>query len=125
MPPIQALVDEHLEDRRDTNMLDVTVLVAQAVRATRYYHGYGNLSAYPADQEPGIDAQTVVSDSEWSVIRPLFELYAEREVSVQIEASRMMGVDVFGRMSSEIMQDIRTVESEMPEKAFAGDIVTI
>jgi hypothetical protein len=123
---LDYLVDEYLGDRRDTNMLDVSVLGAQAIKAVRFYHGYSELSAYMgSDAEPIIALSTPISDSEWSVIRPLFELYAEKETSIQLEASRALGVDVFGRATSEISQDIKELEADMPSRAFCRDIVTI
>lgn len=61
---------------------------------------------------------TVVSPSDWAIIRPLFLLYCEREQALMLEASRVMGVDVFGRASSEVQMDINTAETELPQKAF-------
>ena len=61
---------------------------------------------------------TVVSPSDWAIIRPLFLLYCEREQALMLESSRVMGVDVFGRTSSEVQQDINTAEAELPQKAF-------
>jgi hypothetical protein len=68
---------------------------------------------------------TVVSPSDWAIIRPLFLLYCEREQALMLEASRVMGVDVFGRASSEVQMDINTAESELPQKAFIQPVFSI
>ncbi len=68
---------------------------------------------------------TEVSLSDWSIIRPLFLLYCEREQALMLEASRVMGVDVFGRASSEVQQDINTAEAELPQKAFIQPVFSI
>lgn len=68
---------------------------------------------------------TMVSPSDWAIIRPLFLLYCEREQALMLESSRVMGVDVFGRSSSEVLQDINTAEAELPQKAFIQPAFTI
>jgi len=65
-----------------------------------------------------LSESTVVTPSDWAIIRPLFLLYCEREQALMLEASRVMGVDVFGRATSEVQQDINTTEAELPLKAF-------
>lgn len=76
---------------------------------------------------PGeLTAQTDVSRSEWSVIKPLFLLYVERENARALEASRNLGVDVYGRQVGEIQTDIERAENEtMPRMAFFQPIETI
>jgi hypothetical protein len=68
---------------------------------------------------------TVVSPSDWSIIRPLFLLYCEREQALMLESTRVMGADVFGRSSSEVQQDINTAEAELPQKAFIQPVFSI
>lgn len=72
-----------------------------------------------------LSESTVVSPSDWAIIRPLFLLYCEREQALMLESSRVMGVDVFGRASSEVQQDINTAESELPQKAFVQPAFSI
>ena len=72
-----------------------------------------------------VDAQTELNQSEWAVIRPLFLLYVEREQAIHLEASRNMGVDVYGRLSSEIEQDIKIAEDELPRRAFGQPLITV
>lgn len=72
-----------------------------------------------------ITVDTEVTASDWALIRPLFLLYCEREQALMLESSRVMGVDVFGRSSSEVQQDITTYEAELPQKAFIQPAFTI
>ncbi|MBL0011057.1 MAG: hypothetical protein IPP22_08780 [Nitrosomonas sp.] len=128
MATIDALVDYFLtEERPDSVVLDSATVLAQAVAATRYYAGYANL-VVNEDVDPPlpeIDEDTDLSDSEWALIKPLFALYIELETSIQLEASRGMGVDVFGRSSSEIRQDINQIQMEFPKNAFSQAIITV
>ena len=72
---------------------------------------------------PDIDGTTDITVSEWALIRPLFLLYIERENAIQLEASRMMGFDPFGRSSSEVNNDIAQAEAELPHKIFSIPII--
>ncbi|KJV08066.1 hypothetical protein [Methylocucumis oryzae] len=108
------------EEKPDTLLLDSDTVMAQAVTATLFYAGYAAITSEPTT----IDSSTELSYSEWALIRPLFLLYVDRETAVQLEASRMMGVDVFGRSTSEVMQEIMQAENELAHKAFYRDIET-
>lgn len=128
MATIDALVDYFLtEERPDSVVLDSATVLAQAVAATRYYAGYANLVVNDDVDPPlpAIDEDTDLSDSEWALIKPLFMLYVELERAIQLEASRVMGVDVFGRSSSEIRQDINQIQMEFPKNAFSQAIITV
>lgn len=119
---LSDLADAFLSQERPVGViLGEDVVLAQAVAATRYYAGFADLVA-PA---PQIDANTSVSTSEWALIRPLFLLYIERETAIQLEASRALGVDVFGRQVSEVAADITRAEADMPRQAFSMAIVTV
>lgn len=139
MTTLSQLVDrfESLE-RPVGNILDTPVVLAQAIAATNFYAGYAPLSAHlaipvpdpapdPVIPFPEITGSTDVSVSEWALIRPLFLLYVERENAIHLEASRGMGIDVFGRSSSEIAGDITVMESgaELPHRAACYPIVTV
>lgn len=137
-------------------VLDDEQIVKVAVAAARFYAGYGDIisvsqsdvllsapgagGAYPvvADPEPEqrlslpiknlelIDADTDISAGEWVIIRPLFLLYAERGNATMIEATRGLGVDVFGRSVSEISQDITMMETEtLPTKCFVHTLIEV
>jgi len=114
------------QERPAGNLLDPAAVLAQAVAATRFYAGYAALRAHAgAIGVPAIDGNTTITTSEWAVIRPLFMLYVERETALQIEASRGMGIDLFGRSASEIAAEVSMFEGDMPRRAFSQAIVTV
>jgi hypothetical protein len=79
----------------------------------------------PLDPVDWVTDATVISQSEWAIIRPLFLLYVEREQAIHLEASRNFGVDVFGRSSAEIQQDIDLYEERLPNLAFSQPVITV
>lgn len=120
--------------------VDITRLLRNAVRL---YCGYATLrgSAPTTDEDrdmvpvihTAIDASngsTGAQDfdltlSEWAIIKPIFDLYLEHENATHLEASRGMGVDVFGRSVSEIQADITQREMDLPKAAFLEFPVSI
>lgn len=72
-----------------------------------------------------IGPETGVTLSDWSLIRPLFIFYCEREQALLLESSRVQGVDVFGRSSAEVQQDITAYESDLPQKAYCQPVITV
>lgn len=97
------------------------------ITAVRFYVGYTNLSA-SVDHRTTLEEiteETPLTASEWSIIRPLFLLYVERETALQLEATRVMGADPFGRSSSEIAAEIQQVEGEMADKAYVEPYLTV
>ena len=66
-----------------------------------------------------------LSHSEWAIIKPLFYLYIERENALHLEASRVLGVDVYGRSVSEVKGDIANYHDQMHLKAFHFKAFTI
>lgn len=112
--------------RPDTNMVSADCVLQQLIVATRFYAGYGliqNISEVAEFDE--ITPDTEINTSEWAIIRPLFILYVEREQAIQLEASRGLGVDVFGRSVSEINSEIMQIEADVPHRAFCQPIVTV
>lgn len=98
--------------------------------AIRQYFGYANLESgqvidsmaqATADSTQDID----LSESELSVIKPLWLLYLERENSMALEASRSQGAEVYGRAVDTIQRDIIDYETRLPLLAFSSDIVSI
>lgn len=63
--------------------------------------------------------------SELAIIRPLFELYNEAENAQSLEASRALGLDVYGRSTGEIAQDVREKELAMADMCFMEPVVSI
>lgn len=114
------------EERPAGNLLDDTQILAQALAATRFYAGFAAIVSQIVVPAPtDVADSTEISLSEWALIRPLFLLYLERENAIQLEASRGMGIDPFGRSSSEVQNDILQAEDAMPLKAFSQLVVTI
>jgi hypothetical protein len=73
-----------------------------------------------------LSLSTDITYSEWALIRPLYMLYIERENARALEATRMQGVDVYGRDVANIEQDIRQYEeTDLPRLAFEQDATTI
>lgn len=132
--PIATRVQTYLDHERPSGvMLEPAAVTAQAVAAATVYRGYARLEEHwarlAADPEAEplavIDATTELTDSEWAVIRPLFLLYVERETAIMLEASRGLGVDVFGRAVSEIATEITQLEQEMAHRAFVYPVITV
>lgn len=79
----------------------------------------------PLEPVDWVTEKTVISQSEWAIIRPLFLLYVEREQAIYLEASRSFGAEVFGRSSPEIQQDIDLYEERLPNLAFSQPVITV
>ncbi len=137
-------------------LLDETETLACAVSAGRYYCAYGTIMSLsmndvlqgspipgqslpePLDPEPEIvpalpaknlgflTGDTEISMGEWAIIKPLFLLYVERDNATRLEASRGLGVDVFGRSVSEVAQEIERMENEtIPTKCFRHVVIEV
>lgn len=136
---LSEIVAAYLQD--DTKpvgfMLEDKFVMRALRQALRFYCGYGKLLNAPFDTDKIHDPITADNDadgvgqdfhltpSEAAVIRPLFDLYVERENAMVLEASRVMGADVFGRTVAEIQQDINLHEDAMPKQAFFEPAETI
>lgn len=147
---LSELVDDYASARAVGLMLTASELTDCALRATRFYAGYGDIAslsnvdnqpaagelpadppavlteAYPVKDLAAIVADTELTVGEWAVISPLFYLYVELLNATRLEASRAAGVEPFGRSSSEIQQEIVNMETEaLPQKCFSSAIITI
>lgn len=97
--------------------------------ATRFYCGHadlvtgGSVGASALGENGADDVE--VSESELSIIKPLWVLYMERENSTALEASRTQGADVYGRAVSEVQASIIDYEARVPALAFCEDWVAI
>ena len=135
MATLAALADRFASAERPAgNLLDDASVLAQAIAALSFYAGYASItSRIPAPAvAPGlplpieaISGITEISESEWALIRSLFMLYIERETSLQLEASRGLGMDVYGRSTGEVASDIVQAEAELPQRAFFQPIFTV
>lgn len=136
-------------------VLESAQLTRNLRKAVRLYCGYATLINAPSERElavaavealglpaplfPAGDVHSPVdiddaisgdqdfdlTASEFAIIRPLWDLYNEWENSVSLEASRALGLDVYGRTTGEIAMDIREREQAMPSLCFFEQVVSI
>lgn len=115
------------------------------IEAARFYLAYGEIaslnpasvpapapvnasipSGFAGQDMGGITEATVLTTGEWAIIKPLFTLYVERESAMHLEASRGLGVDVYGRSVAEVQADITQTEMEtLPAKSFVHDMIEV
>lgn len=130
-------------------------LLECALRATRFYAAYGDIRSLsgsdrllgaagddlpapaPLNPEPEvglalpiksldlITSDTDLTAGEWAIVSPLFAVYADKENAIRLEATRGLGVDVYGRSVSEIAADIPAREEEAMQRAFQCAIITV
>lgn len=133
---LSEIIDGYLDSPPAGLMLDREFVSRCLRKAVRFYCGYAKLAREGLDTDEvhdRIDASNEsagpqnfdLSPSEYAIIRPLFELYVEHENAMNLEASRGLGVDVFGRQVSEIAQEIAQQEMDLPKKAFVEPAETI
>lgn len=117
---VAALLDSYMRLPPAGMVLERDAVSRNLIRAVRFYAGYASLQT-PVDLSEGNRAEVdgiEVTYGEWVIIEPLFRLYCEHENSMNLEASRSLGVDVYGRATSEIAQDISRVEEGFPLLCF-------
>ena len=124
MATLSTLVQRFADNERGAaNILPIESVTAQAVAAVSFYAGFAELTHLVEGAD--IDGSLEITLSEWAEIRPLFILYVERETALQMEATRGMGADVFGRSSSEVGGEIMQMEADLPRRVFFLPIVTV
>ncbi|WP_336273719.1 hypothetical protein [Vreelandella indica] len=124
MSTLTTLVQRFADNERGAaNILPIDSVTAQAVAAVSFYAGFAELTHLVEGAD--IDGSLEITLSEWAEIRPLFILYVERETALQMEATRGMGADVFGRSSSEVGGEIMQMEADLPRRVFCLPIVTV
>lgn len=134
---LSDLIEGFLDPYPAGIVLDKLTVEKLLKKAVRHYAGYAVLSGLPP-HDPEVDVHSPVTagseidepdfqlnQSEYAIIRPLFEKYVERENAVHLEASRGMGLDVYGRTVTEIDQDITQLEADLSQKAFVEPFVTV
>lgn len=126
------LITEFMASRLTGGLvIDVPDVTKAMLKAVRFYAGYAEVS-YFFEQDPSVtpalaqltDAVTLTT-SEWAIIQPLFNAYADHENALRLEASRGLGVDVYGRSSSELSAEIKQLELDLPRKAFYQPFVGV
>lgn len=130
MQTIAELVSEYLA-HNEVQLLNDDEIERLCIKAAKFYAGYAELIAHKNESHlhlpppQAIDSETCLDNSEWVIIEPLFTLYVERNTAFQLEISGNMGVSLSGKTSSEISSEIKTMQDELPKKAFSSDIYTI
>lgn len=120
---IGALADDYLLIRA-TSLIDKDGVVGFIKEAAREYGGWAKLKLIETDAE--ITADSEITESEWSVIKPLAYLFIEKESALLQEFSRMASHEPSGRSSSEVEQDIVNFRNEyFRQWAFSCPIVSI
>lgn len=137
-----VIKDFYEKERPVGLLLSEEHVLALGVAATRFYAAYEPLLCHKTlskdtatetiqfeitEKDPlnKINGETMLTAGEWAIIRPLFFLYCERETALNLEASRGMGAEAYGRSSSEIQSEITQYEADMPQKAFLEPVVII
>ncbi|MGL5453194.1 MAG: hypothetical protein ACRDBT_12590 [Aeromonas sp.] len=123
MAALSELVKRFMEQERGAaNILPLESVTAQALAAARYHAGFADIASVA---EGDVSDATDITLSEWAQIRPLFVLYVERETALQLEATRSMGADPFGRSSSEVGGEISQLEADYPRRVFCISVITV
>lgn len=152
---ISVLVEEYIAHRPAGIVLDDAQITRSLRKAVRFYCGYATIMSAPSAQELNVkaavdaglppplfpvgnvhspvdasdeatgDQDFDLDPSEYAIIRPLFELYVEHENATSLEASRALGIEVYGRNVTEVAMDIKDREMDMPRQAFMEPIVSI
>jgi hypothetical protein len=123
---LSTLSTEYLALRAASGLmlLDSEVLDC-AVRAARQYAAYGDITSALDGDAVEIAPDTDVTLGEWALIRPLFELFAERENAMRISTASAGGIESFGRSVAEVEGDINAYLASLPELSYDAEIITV
>lgn len=132
---LSQFVDNYLEELPTGIILTEEQITRNLLKAVRLYAGYAIITSLEvgedgthSDMPAGNDLSECDIDlnpSELAIIRPLFDLYIELENAMGLESARGDGLDVFGRSTGEIQQDINQKELEMHRIAFCEEFFTV
>lgn len=129
---VAVLVTEFMASRLTGGLVLTEAEVTTAmVKAVRFFAGYAVLAHFANQPTPitptvtQIDSTVALTTSEWAIIQPLFNAYVDHENALRLEASRGLGLDVFGRSVSEMAGEIKQLEADLPRKAFYQAIVSV
>lgn len=104
-----------------TSLIDKDVAVKFVIEAAVEYQAWGFLTADSATfnqdgdfihKKEEITNKTILTPSEWGVIKVLAYLFAEKENALIQESSRVASHEPYGRSSSEVEQDIQNFRNE-------------
>lgn len=129
---IAVLVTEFMASRLTGGLVLTEAEVTTAMlKAVRFFAGYAVLAHFANQPTPvvptvtQIDATATLTTSEWAIIQPLFNAYVDHENALRLEASRGLGLDVFGRSVSELSGEIKQLEMDLPRKSFYQAIISV
>lgn len=131
---LEELVKEYLATRSPGWLvLGEAEAMSNAIRAARFYAGYGPITALAQSKKkpvPGATFEDIGKNveltlGEWSIVEPLFVLYLEFENSQRLEASRASGLEPYGRTVAEVQADITLFQQDMHGKAFIQPVVIL
>ncbi|WP_292999997.1 hypothetical protein [Nevskia sp.] len=128
---IARLASEYIENSRSVGIvLELAQVQQQAMDALRFYAAYGPVASIPGGAANSAELRTLTEDTvltvgEWGIVRPLFVLYVERENALHLESAESLGVQVYGRRSSEVTQDITQAEELVRFSAFSRPIIGV
>ncbi len=126
---IEIWVQAFERSKGDSQWLSAQDLEQHAIAATRIYQGYADLEQHEGvEPKPDVASSTLLSESEWAIIGPLFETMAELDTAVQLEA--MQGISAgaqlaYGRDSATIKEDLNQLKAELPSRVITSDVVTV
>jgi hypothetical protein len=117
-------------------ILDETQIARHLKAAVRFFCGHATLKNHPpedggvhspvnADNEIDGESDFDLTPGEFALIKPLWYLYVEYENAIGLEASRGQGLDVYGRASSEIRQELTQLETDMPRIAYVEPVFSV
>ncbi|MGS0741348.1 hypothetical protein ACVBEF_05890 [Glaciimonas sp. GG7] len=114
----------------DSLLPEVAAEVAMPMKERDPWVTFSSFPRFPIPDDPFpvggfVESDTWLTQSEWAIVRPLFILYVERENAIYLEASRSLGVDVYGRSASEIAQDITQKEMDVQRLMFCMPVITV
>lgn len=122
-------------DGLSTSLIDTETAIKFIIDSALEYQAWGTLTSdHQAINDDGlleketqeITRNTLLTTSEWGVIKVLAGLFAERENALMQESSRVASHEPYGRSSSEVEQDILNFRNEhLKIQAFQMPIMTV
>lgn len=127
---ISALVAQYVAVLPIGCVLTEEQIERHLLTATRFYCGCADLASGETVGAEALIASNptqdvALSESELTLIRPLWDLYMEKESSMALEASRTQGAELFGRAVAEVQMSIQDYELRLPQLAFCEEWVTV
>jgi len=135
---LSKFVENYTDELPTGIVLSEEQITRTLIKSVRFYGGYACFTHADDDDDEIHSLLTEEIDldgakcldlfltlSEWSIIRPLFDAYIELENATALEATRGQGLEVYGRNTSEIQQEITLLEQDMPKKAFVEPYFTV